>query len=286
MNALELAARIDMPEAMMRRLQAYERQQHTNSHGGALDGRLIRALADPAQGSAARDELKKALNPDDDGSHMLYCMLACAGSYTLDSYHALGIGNAADDTVFLDTMGCFTRFVNEHKASYGDYGFDRDFWTYRQLSASLFRLGQLEYEIVRGAQNVPAGIDAARAVAMHIPSDAVLGAEQCSASIVRARRFVRRFFPQWADAPYICESWLLSPALPRLLPESSNILAFQRRFRIIATDDSADDWREWVFHRSGAPLSELSETTSLQRAMKRHLLSGGTVGIGIGVLED
>ncbi|MCH4208765.1 acyltransferase domain-containing protein [Bifidobacterium sp.] len=296
MNALELASRIDMPEGMMRRLRACARQ-HAN-HDGVLDwrriGPLIKALSDPAQGSAARDELKRALGPDDEGSRMLYCMLACAGAYTLDRYHALGIGGAADDTVdgadddrvFLDTMGCFPRFVNEHKVSYGDYGFDRDFWTYRQLGASLFRLGQLEYEIIRDAENVPAGVDVPRAVAMHIPSDAVLGPVQCSDSIVRARRFVRRFFPQWAGAPYVCESWLLSPALPRLLSESSNILAFQRRFHIVATDDAAEDWREWVFRRSPAPLSELPENTSLQRAMKRYLLAGGTIGIGVGVLKS
>ena len=44
-------------------------------------------------------------------------------------------------------MSCFTRFVNEYKESFNKYGFDRGFWTYRQLAMLLFKVGILEYEI-------------------------------------------------------------------------------------------------------------------------------------------
>ena len=35
----------------------------------------------------------------------------------------------------------------------------------------------------------------------------------------------------------VCESWLLSPTLQTLLPETSHIVAFQKRFEIVKEDN-------------------------------------------------
>ena len=48
-----------------------------------------------------------------------------------------------EEDVWLDTMKAYTRFVREHFASCGCYGFDRGYWTTRQRDARLFRLGEL-----------------------------------------------------------------------------------------------------------------------------------------------
>lgn len=64
---------------------------------------------------------------------ILCCMLKAA-AISLEKYREQEI----EDRVFNDTMKCFTRFVEEHKVSYGIYGFDRDFWTGRQLPSSFF----------------------------------------------------------------------------------------------------------------------------------------------------
>ena len=77
---------------------------------------------------------------------MLTFMLA-ACSQTRKIYEDLQIS----ETIFLDTMKCFPRFINEHLESYGTYGFDRDFWTMLQMAARLFRLGSLEYELTEAA---------------------------------------------------------------------------------------------------------------------------------------
>ena len=61
-----------------------------------------------------------------------------------------GQWNRIPENIYIDTMKCFTRFVGEHFASYGYYGFDRGFWTTRQITARLFRIGQLEYEQAEG----------------------------------------------------------------------------------------------------------------------------------------
>ncbi len=53
---------------------------------------------------------------------------------------ASGVWRRFPEDVFIATMGCFSRFVREHFDSYGYYGFDRDFWTTRQVNAKLFRI--------------------------------------------------------------------------------------------------------------------------------------------------
>lgn len=187
-----------------------------------------------------------------------------------------------EEDVWIDTMRCYTRFVNEHHASLGFYGFDRGFWTTRQRDAKLFRLGALEYELLRGE-------DGATAVGLHIPSDASLGPEGLDASLARARDFLARRFPEWADAPIVCDSWLLSPALKGLLPPDSRILRFQAAFDLTATNPEPDEVLQWVFglaeaQKAGARLEELPEDTALQRSMKAFMRAGGRVGIAEGVL--
>lgn len=209
------------------------------------------------------DTLKLRCMPQERGLDMLAWMLT-AGLTTYENYRAKGI----PDGIFVDTMKCFTRFVNEHMASFGCYGFDRGFWTVRQLSMVLFRVGELEYEFVDGA------------VSMHIPSDARLSGSR--ASLEQYRSFAREFYPDRAEAPMVIESWLLSPALKELLDENSNILRFQRAFRLEKWLENDTGFLQWVYGREDIPAPDLPETTSLQRRMKQHLLAGGKVGSGEG----
>ena len=189
-----------------------------------------------------------------------------------------GIG----EDVWLDTMRAFTRFVREHFDTYGFYGFDRGFWTTRQRDAKLFRLGALEYELLRDA-------DGATAIGLHIPSDVGLEFDKLNASVTTARDFMKRHFPDWAEAPIRCESWLLSPALRDLLPPGSRILRFQAAFELTGVDPDADDVLQWVFGLGLARMADIApealpEDTTLRRNMKRFMLGGGKVGSASGVL--
>ena len=174
-------------------------------------------------------------------------------------------------------MGCFSRFAGEYKTIYGRYGFDRDFWTGRQLSLKLFRLGELEYEeTVENGKN---------AIYIHIPSDAALTEEKCRESVGAARRFFREHDEEYADAPYCCEFWLLSPALKKLLPDTSNIIRFQNLFSLQETDEESMEYMFWIFRRDGKDPGALPEHTTLQKRAKQYLLGGGKIGSGKGVLK-
>lgn len=218
------------------------------------------------------EEISAALGSDEDGFGMLTCQLRCA----LDArakYEKLGLSHE----IYVATMGCFSRFVGEHMVSYGRYGFDRGFWTVRQLGCRLFRIGQLEFEL--RSENGQKRIN------LHIPSNAKLEPPLLRASWEEAKALIGRTFPEYQDVPYVCSSWLLSPDLPGLLPEDSRILAFQRNFRVEkAFPDEA--FREWVFKRRDITNAELTEHTSLQRKLKAFVLAGHTFHSGAGTLEE
>lgn len=186
-----------------------------------------------------------------------------------------GPWSALPQDVFVDTLACFTRFVKEHFASLGFYGFDRGFWTTRQINARLFRLGELEYELLREGEQ--------RSVALHIPSDCRLEPALLNASVEKAKAFFAQYFPKWQDAPMTCESWLLSPALKGLLPPDSRILRFQRAFDLTpCPDDEREAVLQWVYRltppqQKNVSLDALPENSTLQKSMKRFLLSGGVV---------
>ena len=217
-----------------------------------------------------RAELKEQLGSDPDGIKMLACMLrGCLRTWSL--YEEKNIS----EQIYIDTMKCFTRFVEEHEESFGRYGFDRDFWVVRQMSGLLFRLGELEYEMICE--------DGTEYLSIHIPSDAVLSEERIQESYCRARAFLGGRFPKYGDADMVCHSWLLSPALKELLAPGSRILGFQEHFTIRETGDYDDEFLQWVFKRKDIPTEDLPENTSLQRRMKEYLLRGGKVADAEGV---
>lgn len=212
-------------------------------------------------------QLKQQLEADPQGLKMLTCMLVCALK-TRETYRKLGIS----DDIFLATMDCFPRFVREHMESYGSYGFDRDFWTVRQLSAVLFRIGLLEYELEDGK------------VCLHIPTGAHLIPEKIDESLAQARIFITRFFPNWKDAPMCCHSWLLSPALSALVASDSNIMRFQKRFQITPEKEQTREFLVWIYKNRDIPYEQLPENTHLQRILKQYLLDGGIFLEGRGIL--
>ncbi len=183
--------------------------------------------------------------------------------------------------VWLDTMKCFTRFAEEHFRSTGAYAFDRGWWTTRQVGARLFRVGELEYELREQ--------DGRRWIALHIPSDTRLTPDRLNDSVSRARLFLKEYFPEWADLPMQCHSWLMSPKLQELLPEGSNILRFQRAFDITSVEPDSNGAVGWVFSLTGEQqktmrVESLPEDTTLRRNVKALLLKGGAVGAAGGVL--
>ena len=260
MNSLkELCKEIQMPEEAAERMLAAEipfSQSETD--------RLIQMLTDERSYAEAAGKAAEA-----EGFAGLKIFLLAALK-TREIYAEKGI----PEEIFAATMKCFSRFVREHKEYGGGYGFDRGHWVGRQLSLLLFRLGELEYERL--------DYEGRPALFLHIPSDADLSPDKLDASFAQAKAFFARHFPAYVEAKIYCCSWLLAPALEKLLPPASKILRFQKRFRIIKTDEEASDFTFWVFRTKGKNPQDFPENTTLQKNMKAYLLCGGKVGEALG----
>lgn len=133
-----------------------------------------------------------------------------------------------------------------------------------------FRIGILEYELVEE--------NGRREISLHIPSDADMSPAAIDASFASARAFLTQQYPDRQHAPWVCDSWMMSPALPQLLPEGSNILAFQQRFSVESVNEDSLGVLDWVFPPHKEVSDTLPENTSLQRRMKAWLLDGKKVG--------
>lgn len=277
MNLKEYCKRIDLPEPVAEQVIA-ERENCTEEVWLQLMVVLRDAMealeTDRLENSSSErndlETLKKMLAPDEHGIKMLMVMLNQA-MLTSTGYRMLHL----PDTIYFDTMKCFSRFVREHKDSYGFYGFDRDFWTIRQLSMKLFRIGALEYELVKRKTSAS---KASKEIHIHIPSDASLQKEACTASLQAAGEFMKTYYPDYENAPYLCHSWLLAPALADLLPPASHILAFQSLFTIEEADPDDQEYIQWIFKNPKLSRKELPETTSLQRKVKQMMMDGHNLG--------
>lgn len=218
------------------------------------------------------DSLAARLAPDADGLKILRVMLLAA-LRTRALYRERGIS----DSIFLATLACFSRFVGECRESTGKICFDRAFWVGRQLSLLLFRIGELEYEL--------SSFLSEKALSLHIPSDADLSAEKIKASFREADSFFKAHYPDYGGKIIYCRSWLLSPALQKVLPPSSRILSFQSHFEIKEIYEEDDSYKRWVFKNQSLTPQEFPENTTLQRNLKKYVLDGGKVGEALGIVK-
>lgn len=229
-------------------------------------------LTDISVAENANNGLIGALINDFDGLKILKVHLL-ASLITYEKYKKFGIC----EEVFFGTIKCFSRFVKEFRILTGRIGFDRSFWTYRQLSLNLFRIGELEYEFSKTLLSEDV-------IAIHIPSNANLNKEKIDQSIVLAKKFFGKFFPKYSDVTYSLCSWLLSPQLDNILPKTSNIIQFKNRFDIIKTYYD-DDYKLWIFGNKNLTPYEFLETTSLMRGVKKLVLSGEKFLSAVGYLR-
>ncbi len=268
MDLRELYEKIELPLEMVEQLVQIEKDFSLVEVEKFLQEMLQRETAERAY-----NELSEYLKEDKGNMKMLYCQLECARR-TYENYKELQIS----EKIYIDTMKCFTRFAKECKKKNGAYFFDRGWWTYRQISMKLFRIGALEYELCQKEQGLM--------ISMHIPSDTIFGTLQVDNSLKEAKEFLHQFYPLYDNAIFYCDSWLLSPALKSLLSEDSNILNFQKRFQITKVYEEANDFLEWLFQcPEDVAYEQLPEHTSLQRKAKQWVLDGKKIGVAYGTLN-
>lgn len=126
-----------------------------------------------------------------------------------------------------------------------------------------------------------------KTLGFHIPSSGIpLTDEVRLNSFRQAYRFFTDYRREDGLMIFECGSWLICEEYKKFLPEGSNIIKFINDFEITESelrDKFNDAWR--IFNKSGykSPKS-WDEDTSMQRAFKNHVLSGGKTGHGHGII--
>jgi hypothetical protein len=106
-------------------------------------------------------------------------------------------------------------------------------------------------------------------------------------TLKEGKEAVKKYFGDGFEERH-CHSWLLCPYLKKILPPTSNILAFQSFFDITEMDkDAKNDILFFAFRKEkDFPIEELPEDTSLQRSLKAALLRGEYIPLGRGIVKD
>lgn len=118
---------------------------------------------------------------------------------------------------------------------------------------------------------------------VHIPRSGKINSENSEWAYREAVRLHRIMFPDKNFKAFGCASWLLSPDLKELLPEHSNILAFQNKYHKYPIKISGKSVFTFAFPKPVEKYEDLEESTSLQRKIKAHCLKGEHIAEGAGI---
>jgi GNAT-like C-terminal domain/N-acyltransferase N-terminal domain len=198
------------------------------------------------------------------------------------------------DEVSWATLADLGRQLGLHRRMHGTAGLAAPTWLWSHFTGALYQLGRLQFCRSRVPWE-PAVLERLEggprhgepALDLHIPEAGPLTPAEVDRSLRWAREFFPRHFPDERYRVVICTSWLLDDQLAGYLAPESNIMRFQRRFRLLpgSVADGDDDVVMFVFRRGAPVLDELPQRTSLERAVVGHLRAGRHWRIRAGWLE-
>ena len=207
----------------------YNRIGFPDRYDKAFTDALESYKIDPEMTAEAYD-----IHEQDGKKNFLYYLYFCEA--LSNAYKDKGIS----EEILMDTLADMPRWLDTWSDLKGGLYFGELDWFYHHFTMKLFKLGRLQfcfadrYEFPnRGIQKGDAVID------VHIPEAGPLTLESCLESLDMARDFFATYYPEYQYEVFTCHSWLLAENLVDLLGEESNIVKFQRLFRI--TEQFEDD---------------------------------------------
>ncbi|WP_442545580.1 acyltransferase domain-containing protein [Arthrobacter sp. KN11-1C] len=193
---------------------------------------------------------------------------------------SLGIPPEASAVILAD-VGLNLRI---NRRVHARFGLDTWAWLTLHMAGNIFRIGRLQFHLVRGDAEASGDAGGSWVLGVHIPEDGGLSPALVDASLSQAREFFDRYFPDKAVSVASCDSWMLDPYLALQLPHS-NIASFARRFTVDRCSDAPSDAVYFTFRQRGMEnLDRLPRETSLQRVVLERIDDGGVWQLGHGHL--
>ena len=190
------------------------------------------------------------------------------------------------------TLSVLARHVAIHRRKHATAGVDAGWWMLPTLRGEIVDVGCLQFHRVSlGVGTLSpspwySDDDVARwgvgfrhgdpSVGVHIPDRASITPDRLDETFAEAREVLGRLWPVAQRRLATCQTWMLDDHLADFLPETSNILGFQRRFTLLPVwvEDDADTL-DFVFRSPETALADLPRQTTLQRAIVEVLEQGG-----------
>jgi hypothetical protein len=173
-------------------------------------------------------------------------------------------GNALGSAGYEDASGAFTATIREDPVCYSGHRVREDGTVEQSMIV-------LPKETWRKRLSFGDPV-----VSLHIPAGGGLTEDAVSQSLEEAKQFLSQCFPDYSYHGFVCYSWLMDPQLEALVGVDSNIAKFNRRFHKMTRKSQGDGVFSFIFLQDGNEfdLSELPQTTTLERKLKEHYLSG------------
>lgn len=116
-------------------------------------------------------------------------------------------------------------------------------------------------------------------IRLHIPPHGKMTSELIDKTLEKAKKFAAKYYSDYRYKAFACHSWLVDPQLDELLNQESNIVKFRKRFQSLTGKSQGEDIFNFIFNKKDMnfDIKALPEDSSLQRALKRHYLSGKAI---------
>ncbi len=239
---------------------------------------LLKDTESQIRAKAVAEEMKKGNIPEPEKGLFPIFILAYMADYALEKNNKRGIPK--DITV--KTLKDINVWLENYRAQYNESGLGEFCWLKYHYTGDLFHIGRLQYRLEKPLEGIPSG---AIAIETHIPQGEPLTEEDCLESFKMAAEFFLKFFPESKPEYFMCDSWLLNPNLEKILKPTSNIVKFMRLWTpipFVSDHSSQAIERVFGFGFKKENIKNAPETTSLQKALKAYLLSGGSMDLTAG----
>jgi predicted TIM-barrel fold metal-dependent hydrolase len=203
---------------------------------------------------------------------------------TKEKYEAMGLPEEVLDATLSDLV----RWTNEWTVVKGELFLGELSWLARHMSASIFRIGRLQYCKGRAESDVPSiGVKKGDPIVeVHIPKGGRMTAEAAKESLMLARAFFKKHFPDYDYKCFTMHSWLLDDTLKKYLPAESGILQLASLFEPVEKTPSYA-LLKYIFAWDTTPLNLRYRypVTSLAAAVQKAVLAGETFYEVLGVIR-
>lgn len=169
-------------------------------------------------------------------------------------------------------------FLNDLKTGLMSARTSQMLWAYYFIRVKIVEIGRLQYEYFKEENNA--------SIKIHIPVNGKLNYNNVILSLKESKNYLKKLFNIDDDIDYICDSWLLSREVYNILSPNSNIKKFYNLFNVSPLSNCLEDILKYVYQCYECnDFSKLSEDTTLQREIKRMLISGVHFHSGRGILK-